>query len=221
MQEIDKLCSMCKDLDFDESEAIEIIRKVDINEPFPGFLQTPTIFLDVAVEEFNERMVKLLLENGASPNLIIDDGNVFWRMQWREYPIDELYGLTDKELEENPEKKALVEKYDGIRLNMAKMMLDYGANPIMDIDVNIGGGEDLFSYVGFKVFNEFNEYLEYVLRFFLMLVAYGGCSRIKPRIYVPFDKDNLQNYYCRYKEHDGGLLSLVIYDMDDNIVAEV
>ena len=50
-----------------------------------------------------------------------------------------------------------------------------------------------------------------------MLIAYGGKSWFTPKIYLPFDKENLQNYCFEYRKHDSGGLSLIIYDNEDNV----
>ena len=212
-----QLINMCANPDLSIEEAEGIIKQVNINEPFVSTYGMKTTFLSKAVESFNVRMVELLLKNGANPNLIVDGENVLWALQYREYPDDELY-LIDGYCS-NDER---IEKYDRIRLNIVKLLLDYGANP--NINPEGDGYEALIPYVCYKVFNEMDDRnWYYVVQFFTLLIIYGGkCDYIQPKVYKPFDLNRVWDYRFSFKEHnDGYHLSGEIYDEKGEIVAEI
>ena len=216
-----QLLEMCSNIDFSIEEAEDIIKQVDINEPFVSTYGMKTTFLSKAVEYFNVRMVELLLKNGANPNLSVDGENVLWDLQYREYPDDELYLIDGCCYCSNDER---IEKYDRIRLNIVKLLLDYGANP--NINPEGDGYESLIPYVCYKVFNEIDDHnWYYIVQFFTLLIIYGGhCDYIQPKVYKPFDLDRVWDYRFSFKEHaDGYHLSGEIYDKNEKgeVVAEI
>ena len=174
------LFRLCSDVNFDKETALSLIKAVDINKELvedERYLNIKSTFLSRASAYANIEMVRLLLENGSNPNLIHYEDtpalqeNIFWDMQ---------YHLSDDIDEENE-----------IGLQIAQLMLDYGADPGIVIDE-----EDLFSYVLFAVFDDDHEVLrEYRRRFLILLIAYGGSNNYcKPEIIKEFDKSNMVQY---------------------------
>ena len=132
-------------------------------------------------------MVRLLLENGADPNFILCadkplyQENPFWDMQ---YPVSD----------------DAAENETGLQI--AQLMLEYGADPGIIIDE-----EDLFSYVLSAVFNDDDHKVlcEYRSRFLILLIAYGGAnSYCKPEIIKEFDKSNMAQYRFNFVPADDG-----------------
>ena len=91
-----KLYEMCQNKDFNIEEAKDLISMINLNEPFrkPCF-NSETFFLHTAVFYQNIRMVELLLQNGADPNLIVDSECALWDLQYNIY--------VEKYYEKNPE----------------------------------------------------------------------------------------------------------------------
>ena len=104
------------------------------------------------------------------------------------------------------------------RLELAQLMLAYGADP----RINIDNTEDLFSYVRDKIFEDRGEpSWEYLSRFFILLIAYGGGTKTyKPPIFKEFDKRDMKQYTFINRATDDGLLFGQIIDKN-GIVAEV
>ena len=122
---IRELEKMCLQKDFDISKAEDIIREIDVNQVFRSSdFSRDTTFLQRAVDGANYAMVELLLKHGADPNLVhgkrLQEENVLWDLQ---YP--------ENEEEENQ-----------VRLSIAKLLLENGANPHIEID-----GETLYHWV--------------------------------------------------------------------------
>lgn len=111
-----ELEKMCSDADFDKERAVELLKKItDVDQEFlDSKYKAKSTLLDMAAEWSNYKMVKLLLENGANPNLVYDNGteNVLWNLQYAE-----------EDAEENK-----------IRLNIVKLLLENGANPNINIE---------------------------------------------------------------------------------------
>ena len=185
------LFRLCSDVNFDKETALSLIKAVDINKELvedERYLNIKSTFLSRASAYANIEMVRLLLENGSNPNLIHYEDtpalqeNIFWDMQ---------YHLSDDIDEENE-----------IGLQIAQLMLDYGADPGIVIDE-----EDLFSYVLSAVFNDDDHKVlcEYRSRFLILLIAYGGAnSNCKPEIIKEFDKSNMAQYRFNFVPADDG-----------------
>ena len=203
------LLRLCSDISFYKENAISLIKSVDINKELIEDERHPnskSTFLSKAYSYANIEMVRLLLENGANPNLIHFEGtpalqeNVFWDMQ---------YNLCDDNDEENE-----------IGLQIAQLMLEYGADPSITIDK-----EDLFSYVLSAVFNDDDPKVlwNYRSRFLILLIAYGGSnSYCKPEIIKEFDKTDMSQY--RFKlvsAGDGYHFSGEIVDGKGEVIAIV
>ena len=111
-----ELENMCMDDSFDIARAEELLKTIDINQEFISSKhQLPDTFLDLAACSANIKMVKLLLEKGADPNLIYDNGseNVLWNLQYAD-------GINDSE--------------NNLRLEIVKLLLEHGANPRLKIE---------------------------------------------------------------------------------------
>ena len=168
---IRKLEDMCHDLNFNKEDAINLIKKIEINQEFErnvkfGFSYTTTLQAE-AIANHNVDMLFLLLENGANPNQIYDDNeSELWNLQ---YNSGETYEI------------------DEIRLKMAQLLLEYGANPNMNPS---NEPEDLFEWVWYEVCNDsYGDSWRYRSRFFILLVAYGGKAQSwTPKILKDFDK---------------------------------
>lgn len=184
------LFRLCADENFDKETAQKLIDEMDISkeliedERYPGITTT---FLSQAAMHINIEMVRLLLENGADPNFILCadkplyQENPFWDMQ---YPVSD----------------------DGAEnetgLQIAQLMLDYGASPAIEMD-----GEDLFSYVLYAVFNDddYKILWEYRSSFLILLIAYGGSNDFcRPEILKEFDKSNMAQYRFNFVPADDG-----------------
>lgn len=175
-----QLLLMCANTDFSTNEAESIIKQINLNELVVYKHGELTTFLNEAIEKENIKMIELLLKNGADPNLIYDNENVFWSLQYSAYPEEE-YEVSD-----------VADRSDELRLKIAQLLLDYGANPNIIVD-----SETLFSYVYFKVFEDsLDRSLKYLIRYFILLVAYGGeTDYCKPKLKKAFDKRKIKNYY--------------------------
>lgn len=203
-----ELLSMCADLQFDAVKATKLAKYVELNQelPDPEYPSSRTSFLAVARFHANIEMVRILLQCGADPNFILYADKPlyretpFWDLQYNDY------GETEEENE--------------VGLQMAQLMLDYGADPNIDLDDG-----DLFSYVCSAIFNDDDEIglLRYRSRFFILLVAYGGKSKnCQPDILKPFDKSNMAQYQFRFVPcGDGYHLTGEIVDGNFEVVAKI
>ena len=210
-QAIKRLFELCQNEEFDILEAKTLISQVDVN----GIILDPTwtwerktTFLLEASSNSNLKMVKLLLEHGADPNMICDYENPLWDLQYNDYS-DEIY--------EKREEKARTS--DETRLKIANLLLEYGANPCMVVE-----DEDLFSYVLYAVFNDDpGHFLDYRSRFFILLIAYGGKNNYcNPEIIKPFDKSNMLQYeFIHVPVGDGYHLTGEIVDANYEVVAKI
>ena len=197
---IQELIKMCTQKDFDLEKANELIQQIDVNEKFkkPDYSWNNTL-LECASENANFSMVKLLLENGADPDIVADDLGPLWSLQYAD-------GETDKENKD--------------RLKIAQLLLEYGANPLIDPE---NTNEGLFDYVVFKIFNDdLNDSWEYLVRFFILLVAYGASSDYcTPHIVKEFDKADMSQYKFRFRSEGNGKYSGIITDRNDDIAAYI
>lgn len=198
-----ELAKMCQDPNFDKNDALQLLKQVDIHREFSmmtehGFSYTTTLQRE-AIDYYNIEMLSLLLEHGADPNQIYNkDESEFWSLQYGNY--------------ESAEK-------DEIRLKMAQLLLEYGANHLIDPD---GMGECLLDYVVFAVFNDdgYDDLWKYRSRFLILLVAYGASTKYcTPRIVKEFDKSNMAQYEFYFVPAGNGRYSGVIVDRDGNKIA--
>ena len=104
------------------------------------------------VDEFAEARVcdlvnrlKLLLEAGLDPNHIVDEENPIWECQY----ITPVHGLNARFL---------------------WLLLEYGGNPCICVESR---GEDLYSYINYKMGNEPDQ-IETLTPCFLLLSGFGG-----------------------------------------------
>lgn len=191
---------MCRDKDFSEEQAAALLKQTDLNQVFvssrlPNIPYESTL-LNEAAESCNFRMVKLLLQHEADPNLVYAQGEcVLWDRQYPPEPEDE---------ETN--------------LQIAQLLLEYGANPNIMTEAD---PEDLFSYVAWSMFNDDPDDLwVYRGRFFVLLIAYGGSSRYaRPEIVQPFDKTKMQNYHFHLVPEKDNTYSGIVVDEHRNPVA--
>lgn len=209
-KEAQRLFELCENEDFDIEEATQLISILDVNEPVidPSWSREhKTTFLMECVTNTNLKMAQLLLENGADPNMILNDENAFWDLQYNDY--------SDEEYEEGNYAYQSDEK----RLKIAQLMLEYGANPCIVVE-----GENLFTHVAYATFNDdYGQLWEHRSRFFVLLVAYGGKSNYcSPEILKPFDKSNMHQYkfYC-VPVGDGYHLTGEIADGNQEVVAKI
>lgn len=107
-----------------------------------------------------------------------------------------------------------------IRLQIAEQLLKNGESPVVEVE-----GETLLDYVCYKIFNDSmdHEELEYLRKFMVLLIAYGGCTEYcNPQIIRPFDLDHLNKYrFAIFQQADGYHLSAQIRDDQDNVIAIV
>ena len=147
LHELEKMCLV---KDFDKEKAEQILKQIDIDQEFVtsdhGY---KTTFLDYAATFANYGMVKLLLENGANPNLLYDNGteNVLWNLQYSEDQTE----IND------------------IRLEIVKLLLENGADPHIKVE-----GEDLYHWATACWQNDMGTQAEYRGRFIDLLEDYGA-----------------------------------------------
>jgi len=153
-----------------------------------------------AIDEGNyEKILALLIEGVDYP--VVDplwEWSYLWSLQYTgDYPED-----------------------NSIRLQIAEQLLKNGESPIVMSDE-----EPLLDFVCYKIFNDplDNEEWEYLRKFMVLLVAYGGHTEYcSPRIIRPFDLDHLSQYrFDIFPEADGYHLSAQIRDEQNNVIAIV
>ena len=187
---VHELEKMCLNKEFDREKAEQLIQQIDVNQIFVAESHNyETVLLERASIWANVPMVELLLKNGADPNLVFNEEATLWDLQYN--------GDTDEESED--------------RLKIAQLLLEYGADPLIDPE-NLG--ESLFDYVLDMVFNDdFGELWKYRSRFFILLIAYGAKSEAcTPRIVGSFDKAKMQQYEFYFVPEGNGRYSGVITD---------
>lgn len=175
------LDDMCWDWDFDIVEAKKMTEKADLSKFYLRNSDIyPNLLLEIAIECNNVKMVKFLLENGADPNANNYDGeHIFSEMIYLDYYNDE---DIDRKLE------------------MVKLMLDYGADPCYDDGFE---HENLFDSLSNRIFNsEYKLYgpeFEYLSSFLTLLIIYGAKSYFHiPEIVEEFDKNDVFQYHFEY-----------------------
>lgn len=198
---IKELAKMCFDLNFDKEKALELIKQVDVNQEYlDAQYSWPKILIIEAVENFNVEMLRLLLENGADPNKVVDTECALWDLQ---------YSCRDEGKSE-------------VNLLMAHLLLEYGADPVICPDPM---DEDLFSWVWWEVCEKDDPLEEWIhrCRFFLLLVAYGGKKDwIIPKILDNFDRTKARSYTFEFlPEKFENYYDAVIRDENQNVVAYV
>ena len=145
---IRELEKMCLQREFDKEKAEQIMKQIDVNQVFKGSRSSlDTTLLTRAAEEANYEMVKLLLSNGADPNLVYDDGteNVLWMLQY-----------SEEDTQENE-----------IRLNIVKLLLENGADPHLKVE-----DDDLHDWALAALQDDYGTQFEYRNRFIDLLEAY-------------------------------------------------
>lgn len=199
-----KLEKMCHNLNFDEKEALGLIKSIDITQEFDrdknlGFSYTTTLQAE-AIDNYNIRMLSLLLDSGADPNQVYgNEESELWNLQYNSG--------------ETPET-------DEIRLQMAQLLLEYGADPNM----NTGNEpEDLFEWVWYEICEEgYDKSWIYRSRFFILLVAYGGKTKNwAPKILKDFDKSDMKKYRLGFLKEKTNDYCAVIVDDKEDIVAYI
>ena len=183
---ISELDAMCWAVKFDQDRAVELLKCIDPNEvynyvPPHGGIPYRTTLLYRAVSNQNVDMMKLLLENGADPNFVDPEkeaNTVMWDLMCP--------GLSESESK--------------VRLEMAQIMLEYGASPVLVDDPE---GNDLLSHVFFQIWaDSYNDNWDYLCKFFILLVAYNGESKYcKPIIKKPFNKKKMEQYHLEAQEN--------------------
>ena len=146
IRELEKMCSQKY---FDKAKTKQIICQVDFKSSRFVFLDTT--LLTRATEEANYEMVELLLESGANPNLVYGEKgheeNALWDLQYSS---------------ENAEK-------DTIRLNIVKLLLDYGASPHVKVEE-----EDLLQWAISNWGEDEGMQSDYRFEFIKLLEAYDA-----------------------------------------------
>ncbi len=164
---------------------------------YADYEYSPTTYLAEAAAYGNYELAKLLIAYGADPNLRIGTEPILWGLQYYEYY--------------HPERNKG-------RLQAAELLLQSGVSPIVEWE-----NETLFDYICFKIFNDDTdaEEFNYLSDFFLLLIIYGGkTAYCSPQIYIPFDKNNLQQYRFRIQENKtANTLYGEIFDNKGNIIA--
>ena len=175
------LDDMCWDWDFDIEEAKKFVKKADLSKfYFTNSNICPNLLLEIAIECNNVKMVKFLLENSADPNANNYDGeHIFSEMIYLDYYDDE---DIDRKLE------------------MVKLMLDYGADPCYDDGFEY---ENLFDSLANRIFNsEYKLYgpeFEYLSSFLTLLIIYSAKSYFHiPEIVEEFDNNDVFQYHFEY-----------------------
>ena len=149
---IHELEKMCLQKDFDISKAKDIIQRININQVFKSYdFNWYTTFLSRAVDGANYAMVELLLKHGADPNLVCQEENVLWDLQYSSENVEE----------------------DEIRLSIVKLLLENGANPHIQIE-----GEDLYHWSLACWDDDMGVQSEYRGHFIDLLEEYGAQNHL-------------------------------------------
>ncbi|MBP3371487.1 MAG: hypothetical protein J6L88_03075 [Clostridia bacterium] len=173
-----ELLKMFKCKTFDCSLARQIIENIpNLNKPILNLNGHSTTYLYEASENNNIEAVRLLLENGADPNL--DFPNLI-----NGSALYDLHFLWE-EMEDEVQQ----------RLEIVRMFFEFGANPNL-----LSEGETLYDHILWEVFNDSitPHDWEYLKKFFLILIAYGGGNEPSnydlPNLTEPIDKNRISEY---------------------------
>ena len=195
------LIDMCRMISCDVSSAKALLSDVEVNARF--ITKTPdtqiayqTTLLAEAAQAGNIDMVKLLLQDGADPNLIPEDEPILYML---ELPEDEEPSLCDER-----------------RLAIVELLLQSGADPLVKWEA-----ESILDDACFEVFNTVTGYdREYMKRFLLLLILYGGTSDYcNVQFYQSPDLKNTLQYHMFLIQRNDGFLYGEIRDDSGNIVA--
>lgn len=180
----EELLTMIQTNSFNPQRAKQIITEIpDLDQPILDFNNSPTNYL-IEASKYNNNIeaVKFLLENGADPNYCNDD--LFY------IALNDLHFLWE-EIEEQSDQ----------RLEITKLFFEFGGDPNLIVD-----GETLYDHVCWELFNDSitPHQWEYLSKFFLILIAYGGgggiCNYPKPQLTEPIDKTQIDRYTFRLFE---------------------
>ena len=197
---------MIRQARFDESTADACLSGVDLNEPIcveysvsAGKFDVSTTYLVEAVQANNLPAVRYLLAHGADPNYnnpALDEACPLWELQylWEE----------DQSVED--------------RFEIEKLFFKHGADPNIVCD-----RESLYEYIGFKVFEDdpvSEADWENLLRFYMLLVIYGGGAG-RPGYKKPaIDVDRIDDYRIElFKNSKGRFAGGYIVDRDGTVLA--
>lgn len=194
------LLTQVKAKPFDEASASRLLDEVGgIDEPFDDN-RNPMTYLLAATEENNLRAVRFLLDHGSDPNMMIGE--------WEDCPFENLQFPPDDKAD-NQE-----------RLEIAKLFLEHGADPNIPID-----GVALYDYVTYEAFEHIGEYdRDYLLKFYLLLVAFGGGGKEypKPELAEKIDLDHIFEYDFKFfRCEDGYHLEGHIFTPDGRDIGRV
>ena len=146
-----ELEKMCQQIDFDKNTAEKLLAQIDVNQEFVSARHSwlTTNLLECAIIYANYEMVKLLLEKGADPNMVYNNGteNVLWDLQYAE-----------EDTKENE-----------IRLNIVKLLLENGANPHIVVE-----NEDLYHWATACWQDDMGTQAKYRSEFISLLEDYGA-----------------------------------------------
>lgn len=151
-------------VDFDEIDEV-LAQVVDFDFCYIDKEQSPTTPLHAACDNDNINLVAKLLEHGATADILVFDSQnslkngttPLWELQ---YPLS----IADESQNEERNVEA------NIRLKIAELLLDYGANPME----TISGTESLFEYVNYKYYYEKDESdYWYIEKFYEQLQKYA------------------------------------------------
>lgn len=182
-----ELLTMIRSKSFDRATAERVMSQItDLNDPVLDLDGYETTYLFEAESYNNIEAVRFLLENGADPNLDIPD-------LINSCALVDLHFLWEEMGEEAD-----------IRLKIAKLFFDFGADPNLWYD-----GETLYDHVLWEIFTgDIPHDWEYLKRFFLLLVAYGGgegkSNNYKPMLTEPIDKERIWEYDFKMVQCEDG-----------------
>ena len=198
------LLRLFQKIPFPSSRAKRLLRRVsNLDEPILDLGGFSTTYLHEAVTYNNLEAVRLLLDLGANPNyenLDLIQDCALWDLQ---YVWDD-DGATSS-----------------VRLEIAKLFFEHGANPNL-----VSENEILYDWVMFEVFNSPNEFgWEHRCDFLKLLVIYGGGGAgcyPKPEIVAPIDKSRIDDYTLQFTQNqDGYHIDGWLVDPDGNQIAKI
>ena len=198
------LLRLLQKVPFPKYRAKWLLRRIpDLNEPILDLNGYSTTYLHEAVTGNNLEAVRLLLDHGADPNYenidLIQDC-ALWDLQY----------VWDDNGDTSP-----------VRLEIAKLFFEYGADPNL-----VSENECLYDWVLFEVFNSPHEFgWEHRCDFLKLLIIYGGGGRgcyPKPEISAPIDKTRIDEYTLQFSRNpDGYHIDGWLVDPDGNRIAKV